>query len=190
MASEGTDDSETQSSHSTNSVTCNEVVAVQQSGDDEQNQQSAEIQTPSRASKTKGKKKFEPTKNTNRKRDKKAKKEKSEVWEHFTKFDKPLLEVVDGKEIVVGSTKRAQCKYYCSTHLACDSRENGTSSLRKHIELVCKGYPDRNNLEESQQILTSDVFDQKCSLVSRQWSEDACLDATCVMIVLDELPFS
>ncbi|KAM5570626.1 zinc finger BED domain-containing protein RICESLEEPER 2-like [Rosa sericea] len=123
-----------------------------------------------------------------RKREKKAA-IRSEVWEHFTKFDQPLIEVVDGVETVVGSTKRAQCKY-CPTHLACDSRENGTSSLRKHIELICKGYPGRVDLEEGQQILSTDMVDGKPSLTSRTWSQDACVDAATRMIVIDELPFS
>ncbi|XP_024200447.1 uncharacterized protein LOC112203758 [Rosa chinensis] len=183
----------THSSHSTHSPEAgNEIVAAEASEQPGVDEHTGEAPSPSptaatRSSKHKGKKKV--VSSVKRKREKKMKAERSSVWEHFTKFDKPLVEIVDGKETVVSNTKRAQCKY-CPTHLACDSRENGTSLLRKHIELVCKGYPGRNNLEESQQILSSDVFDQKSTLVSRQWSEEACLDAACVMIILDELPFS
>ncbi|KAL6576150.1 hypothetical protein OROHE_000621 [Orobanche hederae] len=72
----------------------------------------------------------------------------------FTKYNEPLVEVVDGVEKVVGSTQRCSCNY-CGTSLACDSRGNGTSTLRKHIEIVCKSYPDKVDIEEGgQQILT------------------------------------
>ena len=67
----------------------------------------------------------------------KVSRERSWVWDHFTKYDEPLIEIVDHEEKIVGHTRRAQCKY-CSTTLACDSRGNGTSSLSKHIEKVCK----------------------------------------------------
>ncbi|PRQ21098.1 putative transcription factor/ chromatin remodeling BED-type(Zn) family [Rosa chinensis] len=144
----------TNSSHSTHSPEAgNEIVAAEAAEQPGVDELTGEAPSPSptattatHSSKHKGKKKV--VSSVKRKREKKMKAERSSVWEHFTKFDQPLVEIVEGKETVVGNTKRVQCKY-CPTHLACDSRENGTSSLKKHMELVCKGYPGRNNLEES-----------------------------------------
>ncbi|KAK9931904.1 hypothetical protein M0R45_019158 [Rubus argutus] len=118
----------------------------------------------------------------------KASRERSWVWDHFTKYDEPLIEIVNNEEKVVGHTRRAQCMY-CSTNLACDSRGNGTSSLSKHIEQVCKGYPGRANLEEDQQVFTNDGKETP-SVVMRSWTQENCVEAACVMIVMDELPFS
>ncbi|KAL6191335.1 hypothetical protein ACLB2K_037726 [Fragaria x ananassa] len=69
------------------------------------------------------------------------------VWRHFTKEEHPLTEIGDGKEEVVGHTIRAQCKYR-NTHLAANLSANGTSSLMKHIEQSCKGYPGRDDEEK------------------------------------------
>ncbi|XP_040374590.1 zinc finger BED domain-containing protein RICESLEEPER 1-like [Rosa chinensis] len=122
-----------------------------------------------------------------RKRGKKGQ-QRSDVWDHFTKVDHPLIETVDGVEKVVGNTKRAQCKY-CLTHLACNPYDNGTSSLRKRIETVCKGYPGRVKVESGQQVLTSDGKRGQGSLVSVNWSQDNYIEAATHMIVVDELPF-
>ncbi|KAK9934872.1 hypothetical protein M0R45_022001 [Rubus argutus] len=36
-------------------------------------------------------------------------KERSWVWEHFSKFDKPIMEIIDKKPIQVVIQKRAKC---------------------------------------------------------------------------------
>ncbi|KAL6199868.1 hypothetical protein ACLB2K_029650 [Fragaria x ananassa] len=84
--------------------------------------------------------KFKPARNTRGRRLRAAAKERSRVWAHYTRYDEPIMGIVDGKEQQIGIEKRAQCKY-CPTTLKCDSRANGTSSLAKHTETVCKGYP-------------------------------------------------
>ncbi|KAL6222841.1 hypothetical protein ACLB2K_006231 [Fragaria x ananassa] len=108
---------------------------------------------------------------------------------HFTKEERPLNKIVDGKEEVVGHTTRAQCKY-CSTHLAANSSANGTSSLMKHIEQSCKGYPERDDEEKGQTHLSRDGQDDSSAIGFRHWSKDACVEAATVMIVMDELSFS
>jgi hypothetical protein len=112
-------------------------------------------------------------------------KERSWVWEHFSKFDKPIMEIIDKKPIQVGIQKRAKCNY-CSTDLACDSYGNGSSTLRRHIEDVCKMYPGRLDLDKGQQVFSSGCKD----LVMTKWSQEACKQAAVEMIVIDELPFS
>ena len=62
-------------------------------------------------------------------------KERSWVWEHFIKIDKPIFEIIDKKQVQVSTQKRTKCNY-CSTDLACDSYGNGTSTLRRHIKDV------------------------------------------------------
>ncbi|KAL6199931.1 hypothetical protein ACLB2K_029713 [Fragaria x ananassa] len=114
---------------------------------------------------------------------------RSWVWMHFTKEEHPLTEIVDGKEEVVGHTTRAQCKY-CNTHLAANSNANGTSSLMKHIEQSCKGYPGRDDEEKGQTHLSRDGQDDSSAVGFRHWSKDACVEAATMMIVMDELPFS
>ncbi|XP_024164489.1 zinc finger BED domain-containing protein RICESLEEPER 2-like [Rosa chinensis] len=104
-------------------------------------------------------------------------------------MDHPLIDNIDGVQKVIGNTKQAQCKY-CPTHLACNPYDNGTSSLRKHIEIVCKGYPDRVKVESRQQVLTNDGKRGQGSLVYVNWSQDNCIEAATHMIVVDELPFS
>ncbi|XP_024195526.1 zinc finger BED domain-containing protein RICESLEEPER 1-like [Rosa chinensis] len=112
---------------------------------------------------------------------------RSWVWEHFTKEEHPLMGIVDGKEQQVGHTTRAQCKY-CPTHLACNSISNGTSSLIKHIEVLCKEYQCRNQLAGGQTQLVADGLDD--SMVARHWTQEAGIQAATVMIVMDEMPFS
>lgn len=167
---------------------CDSVTETEGSGDEvEVVQPSSEtVTTAPRSSKENDK--FKPARNTRGRRLRAAAKERSRVWAHYTRYDEPIMGIVDGKEQQIGIEKRAQCKY-CPTTLKCDSRANGTSSLAKHTETVCKGYPGKVDLE-TQHTMNADVLDPNGNVVVRKWSEDACLDAACVMIVLDELPFS
>ncbi|KAK9903710.1 hypothetical protein M0R45_001037 [Rubus argutus] len=98
------------------------------------------------------------------------------------------MKTIDDKEMQVGHTRRAQCKYG-PTNLACDSSANGTSSLLRHIKQFCKGYPDRIDLENDQDVFTSDGTN-KPSVMMRSWTQEACVEASDVMIVFDELHFS
>ncbi|KAK9940876.1 hypothetical protein M0R45_017516 [Rubus argutus] len=114
-----------------------------------------------------------------------AARERSWVWEHFSKEDHPIIEKVDGNDVCVGHTRRAQCKY-CTTHLTCNSSSNGTSALKKHLEQVCKGYPGRTEIDKGQTHLATDGKD---ATVVHLTQENCITDAT-EMIVMDELPFS
>ncbi|KAL6535209.1 hypothetical protein OROMI_026583 [Orobanche minor] len=117
---------------------------------------------------------------------------KPSIWPHFTKYNEPLVEVVDGMEKVVGSTQRCSCNY-CDTTFGCDSRGNGTSTLRKYIEIVTKSYSGKANIEEGgQQMLTknSTMVDGVRTLGSTVWTKESCTDAAIMMIIIDESPFS
>ncbi|XP_061993379.1 uncharacterized protein LOC133711240 [Rosa rugosa] len=127
-----------------------------------------------------------------RKKGDKPGKFRSEVWLHFEKIEKPVFEIVDGKMQQVRTVTRAQCKY-CSTDLACDPYDNGTSSLRRHIQDVCKKYPGRADIEKGQTLLGGDgsvSVSGEPSLAVKLWSQDRCRVAAVEMIVMDELPFS
>ncbi|KAL6503639.1 hypothetical protein OROGR_025562 [Orobanche gracilis] len=129
---------------------------------------------------------------TKRKRERKAIALCSSVWEHFEKYDEPLMEKVDGILTQVGSYKRAECKY-CHASLVGDSR-GGTSSLKKHLDCHCVSYPGSLNYEHkedgNQTHIRSDLVDGFKRLTTRVWSQEACIDAATKMIVMDELPFS
>ena len=56
-------------------------------------------------------------------------KKRSTVWGHFT--------VIEG-----GKKPRAACNY-CSTTYACDTKLNGTTNMRTHIQSQCLKYPYR-----------------------------------------------
>ncbi|PRQ45867.1 putative transcription factor/ chromatin remodeling BED-type(Zn) family [Rosa chinensis] len=134
----------------------------------------------------------DPKSKLKRKKAEKAGKFRSEVWLHFERIEKPVFETVDGKMQQVRTITCAQCKY-CSTDLACDSYENGTSSLRRHIQDVCKKYPGRADIEKGQTLLGSDGsvgVGGESSLAVKLWSQDRCRVAVVEMIVMDELPFS
>ncbi|KAL6189057.1 hypothetical protein ACLB2K_040447 [Fragaria x ananassa] len=126
---------------------CDFVIETERSGDEvEVVQPSSEtVTTAPRSSKENDK--FKPARNTRGRRLRAAAKERSRVWAHYTRYDEPIMGIVDGKEQQIGIEKRAQCKY-CPTTLKCNSRANGTSSLAKHTETVCKGYPGKVDLEE------------------------------------------
>ncbi|KAL6574742.1 hypothetical protein OROMI_012027 [Orobanche minor] len=129
---------------------------------------------------------------TKRKRERKAIALRSIVWEHFEKYDEPLMEKVDGTLTQVGSYKRAECKH-CHASLVGDSR-GGTSSLKKHLDCHCVAYPGSLNYEHkedgNQTHISSDLVDGFKRLTTRVWSQEACIDAATKMIVIDELPFS
>ncbi|PON85793.1 Zinc finger, BED-type, partial [Trema orientale] len=79
--------------------------------------------------------------NKKEKREKKGKKEskekpktkkrqKSFAWNHFTIINKDP------------NNQRAACNY-CGVDYAADTKRNGTSTLKAHIEYQCKIYPGR-----------------------------------------------
>ncbi|KAI5323481.1 hypothetical protein L3X38_032553 [Prunus dulcis] len=68
--------------------------------------------------------------------------EKSEVWDHFERYEEVVESVKEDGSKYATTKKRARCKY-CTMSYAADSTRNGTSNLRKHIENLCKKYPGR-----------------------------------------------
>ncbi|CAM8982292.1 unnamed protein product [Rhodiola kirilowii] len=95
----------------------------------------------------------------------------------------------NGKRVQTHEVVRAKCNY-CAKDLACDTYENGTSSLQRHIDNVCKKYPGRVKINDGQQKLTSTGRTGAKELVIVKWSEQGCREAAVKMIVMDELPFS
>ncbi|XP_061999376.1 zinc finger BED domain-containing protein RICESLEEPER 2-like [Rosa rugosa] len=172
------------SSNSSTGSPGNEIVPATQQGEENEEGQSHHHTTTKKGA---TKKVAAKRKRAEKVEKQKKSKERSWIWRHFTKEDHPIMEIVDGTEQIVGHTTRAQCKY-CPTHLACNSTSNGTSSLIKHIEQICKEYPGRNELAGGQTQLVVDDLDE--SLVARQWTQEACIQAATVMIVMDEMPFS
>ena len=109
---------------------------------------------------------------------------RSYVWMHFKKIKKIFYGMKDGKRVVVDEIERAMCNH-CDADFACDSSTNGTSTLKRHIETVCKHYPGRIDIEGEQQASGS----TKESVVMK-WTQQGCREAAVKMIVMDELPFS
>ena len=114
-------------------------------------------------------------------------KEKSEVWDHFERYDDVSESVKeDGSKYSI-IKKRARCKY-CSVSYAADSNKNGTSNLRKHIENLCKKYPGRVPKDKRQKLLS---FDQgHVGFTSKVHGKEEWLEACVEMVVMDEMPFS
>ena len=113
----------------------------------------------------------------------KSSREKSEVWDHFEKYD-DVVETVkkDGSKSLT-CKKRARCKY-CFTSYAADPNLNKTSSLRKHIESLCKKYPGRVDNNKRQKILS---FDQALdSLSTIRHTKEDWLRSCVEMVVMDE----
>ncbi|CAM8990745.1 unnamed protein product [Rhodiola kirilowii] len=114
---------------------------------------------------------------------------RSWVWAHFKKIKKPVYEMKNGKKLQTHEVVRAKCNY-CDTDFACNTYGNGTSSLLRHIDHVCKKYPGRVKINDGQQKLTSTGRSGAKKLVTVKWSEQGCREAAVKMIVMDELPFS
>lgn len=115
--------------------------------------------------------------------------ERSMVWEHYEKFERPVYEYKDGKKVLVRNEPRAKCKY-CSKDLACNTYDNGTSSLKRHIENVCKRYPGRADLEQHQKVFVAGGKLSEPTLGMTAFDEDSILKACVEMIVIDEMPFN
>ncbi|CAA0817642.1 Unknown protein [Striga hermonthica] len=91
-----------------------------------------------------------------------TKRKKSWVWKHFEVVKKPLMSRNDeGVLVQVGLTNRAKCRY-CDSDLACNSTRNGTSTLQKHLELHCDGYPgSARNIDSGDQGQGAEIIRRK-----------------------------
>ena len=107
----------------------------------------------------------------------KAGKKRSIIWGHFTTIE--------------GETKpTAACNYYGTTY-ACDSKLNGTTTMRTHIESQCLKYPFRK-VENNQLTLAfkpKEEGESSGRLVPPMYNFEACKKALAEMIILDELSF-
>ncbi|KAL9671048.1 hypothetical protein QQ045_008611 [Rhodiola kirilowii] len=114
---------------------------------------------------------------------------RSWVWGHFKKIKKPVYGMKNGKRVQTHEVVRAKCNY-CAKDFACDTYGNGTSTLQRYIDNVCKKYPGRVKINDGQQKLTSTGRSGAKELVTVKWSDQGCREAAVKMIVMDELPFS
>uniref|UniRef100_A0A9I9E8D2 BED-type domain-containing protein n=1 Tax=Cucumis melo TaxID=3656 RepID=A0A9I9E8D2_CUCME len=94
----------------------------------------------------------------------------SSVWEHVIK--------VEGCDF---KYPRAACKH-CGASYACDSKRNGTTNLKRHLE-KCKMYvnPLKDNVEGE--------GDSESSLMATSFTQENCRKMLARMVILDELPF-
>ncbi|KAM6545744.1 hypothetical protein CsatB_026480 [Cannabis sativa] len=91
---------------------------------------------------------------------------------------------------------RAACNY-CGIDYAANTKLNGTSTLRNHIENQCKKYPLSVRVEDKKQKLLSltkksggeDTEECASSLVAVSWSKEGARQSLAKYIILDELPF-
>ncbi|KAI5312656.1 hypothetical protein L3X38_041829 [Prunus dulcis] len=114
-------------------------------------------------------------------------KEKSEVWEHFKRYEDVVDSVKEDGSKYATTKKRTRCKYY-SISYAAESTRNETSNLRKHIENLCKKYLGRVPKDKRQNLLS---FDQEHEvLTSTVHGKEEWLNACVDMVVMDEMPFS
>ena len=103
----------------------------------------------------------------------KAMKQRSKVWDHFTKF------VNEHGKI------KGKCNY-CASVLACDPRSNGTTALNNHFANVCKQKPSE---ELKQSHLNFNAEGDKFNLVNWKFDPDGIRKALASMVIVDELPY-
>ncbi|XP_042988648.1 uncharacterized protein LOC122316179 [Carya illinoinensis] len=100
------------------------------------------------------------------------------VWDHFTRISKG------------DPTKPRVACNYCGASYACDTKINGTKSMKHHIEKQCKKGPFKNT-DKSQTTLGWKMEGGSGGgrLVPISFSVEACRQALTEMIIVDELPF-
>ncbi|KAL6180362.1 hypothetical protein ACLB2K_047026 [Fragaria x ananassa] len=108
---------------------------------------------------------------------------------HFSKHDRELFTQLDGKKVHARHEKRA-LYVHCDADLKADSSFNGTSTLRRHIQKVCKKYAGRESIDDGQAVIAGDGEVEPEMELQKLWTNDRCVQAACEMIVIDELPFS
>ncbi|CAL2264453.1 unnamed protein product [Prunus armeniaca] len=110
----------------------------------------------------------------------KRKPPKSVVWQHCKKVHKKDDNGID-KVLAV-------CNY-CKLEMPGDSRKNGTTGIRNHIEKRCKLSPLFESGDRTQSILTNVTMGGQAQLVPHTFNQQRC-EAKCVRYVIrDEIPF-
>ena len=85
---------------------------------------------------------------------------------------------------------RSACNY-CGTTYACDTKLNGTTAMRNHIQSQCLKYPYRED-KKNQSTLAfkpKEEGESSSKLVSWVFNFEECKKALAEMIILDELSF-
>lgn len=117
----------------------------------------------------------------------KSSREKSKVSDHFEKYDDVVESVKKDESKYLKCKKRARYKY-CFITYAADPNLNKTSSLRKHIESLCKKYSGRVGNDKRQKTLS---FDQALDGLSTiGYIKEDWLRSCVEVVVMDELPFN
>ncbi|CAL9005106.1 unnamed protein product [Prunus brigantina] len=110
----------------------------------------------------------------------KRKPPKSVVWQHCKKVHKKDDNGID-KVLAV-------CNY-CKLEMPGDSRKNGTTGIRNHLEKRCKLSPLFKSGDRTQSILTNVTMGGQAQLVPHTFNQQRC-EAKCVRYVIrDEIPF-
>ncbi|KAM0864487.1 hypothetical protein ACQ4PT_043886 [Festuca glaucescens] len=99
---------------------------------------------------------------------------RSDMWEHFE-------QIKDSANVV----QHGKCKY-CRRVIKAESKQYGTSSLRKHFN-ACKRNPHRNAKDPSQALLQATPGEAPGN---HKWDPEAIRQAFTEMIIEDELPFA
>ncbi|XP_031120336.1 zinc finger BED domain-containing protein RICESLEEPER 2-like [Ipomoea triloba] len=110
--------------------------------------------------------------NKNKKR--KISRQRSEVWDHFTKISNDKCE------------RKAKCNY-CKKELFVDTKMNGTSSLKAHVR-ICPKMP-RSSSDPSQTELLVPSSEGEGSLGCAKYNAEALRNSIAEMIINHEIPF-
>ena len=104
-------------------------------------------------------------------------KKRSIVWGHFT--------IIEG-----GKKPRAACNY-CGTTYTCNTKLNGTTNMRTHIQWQCLKYPYREDKKKQSTLAFKPKEEGESSgrLVPWVFNFEECKKALAEMIILDELSF-
>ncbi|KMS98900.1 hypothetical protein BVRB_3g067910 [Beta vulgaris subsp. vulgaris] len=111
----------------------------------------------------------------------KSTKERSDIWDHFTKF------------IAKGQGK-CKCNY-CGMSYKCAPRVNGTSTYRKHLYKCSKfplnkcKQPEPNQTQLTFQSFVNEDGEQEGSVKNFIFNYDKCRKGLAYMVIVDELPF-
>ncbi|KAK9288898.1 hypothetical protein L1049_017367 [Liquidambar formosana] len=121
--------------------------------------------------------------NVSNKKSKKAtgSRKRSVAWNHFKE-----IKTKDGKAMVAYN--------YCGKKYACNSRQNGTTSMLAHIASQCTQYALNRDKKQSilgfRPVKTELGVEGGEQLVACTFSVEACKKAFAEMIIIDELPFN
>ena len=109
---------------------------------------------------------------------------RSYVWLHFRKIKKTIYGMKNGKRVIVNVIEKAEC-VHCGTKFASCSTAHGTSTLKRHVDRVCKEYEGRLRTKGEQPATRGAKGRERI-----KWTQQGCREAAVKMIVMDELPFS